>query len=259
MPVQMPDHDPVGIGPGARDFYTECLRHLCGGTAPFLLGGTYALNIHTGLDRETKDLDIFCKPGDYPHILARFARAGYETIVDDPRWLAKVRRGPLFTDIIFNASVSVAPVTDSWFEYASVARIHGCDVRILSPTELIWSKALIQNRDRYDGADVAHVILRKHDAIDWRRLLSHMDGYWEILFAHLLLFRFIYPSEAGAIPRWLMEELLSRTTDHRELPAPRRRVCRGRILSRADYIVDVTDWGFADLFDESDNSDERQR
>jgi hypothetical protein len=249
MPVQMPDHDPVGVEPGARSFYADCLRSLCRSGLPFLLGGTYALNVHTGLDRETKDVDVFCRPGDYPRILGHFAREGYQTTVEDPRWLAKVRRGVLFADIIFNASFGGAPITDVWFEHAVSARIHGSDVRVLSPTELIWSKALVQSRERYDGADVAHVILRRHDAVDWRRLLSHMDGYWEVLLAHLMLFRFVYPSEAGAIPAWLMKELLSRADQHRDLPTPLGRVCRGRILSRADYVVDVTEWGFADLGD----------
>lgn len=252
MPVNVQNHDPVGPKPGARSFYLDCLRHLASGPTPFLLGGTYALNVFTGIDRATKDLDVFCRPGDYPRILSHFAEAGYETVVEDPRWLAKVRKGRLFVDIVFNMSGSIAPVTDLWFENAFPARIHGCDVQVLSPTELVWSKAMVQNRDRYDGADVAHLLLRQHDAIEWRRLLGHMDGYWEILYAHLLNFRFIYPSEADAIPRWLLEELMSRAVCSLDMPRSTLRICRGRLLSRADYLVDVDDWGFADMCDECD-------
>ena len=81
MPVHLPDHDPIGPEPGARSFYVDCLHHLTRGGTPFLLGGTYALNVFTGIDRSTKDLDVFCRPGDYPRILAdlisRLLRAGW--------------------------------------------------------------------------------------------------------------------------------------------------------------------------------------
>ena len=54
-------------------------------------------------------------------------------------------------------------------------------MRIVGPTELIWSKAFIQLRHRYDGADVVHVILKQSDQIDWRRLLDYMEVHWEVL------------------------------------------------------------------------------
>ena len=69
-----------------------------------------------------------------------------------------------------------------------------------TPPELIVSKMFIQDRYRYDGADVAHVILRAHDRIDWEHLLRYMEPYWEVLLTHLLNFRFIYPTERDLIP-----------------------------------------------------------
>ena len=83
-------------------------------------------------------------------------------------------------------------------------------VRILPPTEFVWSKAFVQDRDRYDGADIAHVMLKEHENIDWRRLLTYMEPYWEVLLTHLLNFRFIYPTERDRVPQWLMDELTER-------------------------------------------------
>ena len=63
--------------------------------------------------------------------------------------------------------------------------------------ETLWSKAFVQERDRFDGADVAHLILRQGRAFDWRRLLRRFEcqGCERVLLAHLIMFGFIYPSE----------------------------------------------------------------
>ena len=111
----------------------------------------------------------------------------------------------------------------------------------------MWSKCFIQLRHRYDGADVAHTILKANDQIDWRRLLAYMEVHWEVLLTHLLSFRWIYPTERDKVPRWLMDELLERLKHQLELPPPQMKVCRGRMFSRVDYEIDVKEWGFGDV------------
>ncbi len=123
----------------------------------------------------------------------------------------------------------------------------GCEAKIVPPTELIWSKCFIQDRYRYDGADVVHVILKQHEEIDWKRLLSHMDPYWEVLLTHLLNFRFCYPTERDHVPKWLMEELIGRLQAQLDLPPAKVPVCRGRLFSPRDYVIDISEWGFADV------------
>ena len=44
-----------------------------------------------------------------------------------------------------------------------------------------------------------------------------------------------------------MLELLSRLKHQFELPTPKMKVCRGRMFSVADYTLDVTELGFADV------------
>ena len=239
-----PDLAPDGE---AQAFYAESLRLLVESNIPFLLSGTYAVCAYTGIQRPTKDLDVFCKPGDYPKVLDWFQERGFRTEVEDERWIAKVRRGERFFDVIFNMSNATAPITDDWFLGSHTITVFGCEAKIVPPTELIWSKVFIQDRYRYDGADVVHIILRKHDEIDWERLLSHMDPYWEVLLTHLINFRFIYPTERDLIPRWVMEELTGRLGAQVGLPAARVKVCRGRLLSPRDYLTDITEWGFADV------------
>jgi hypothetical protein len=240
----------------ALAFYAECLELLERSRVPYLLGGTHAVNAYTGMDRPVKDLDVFCRAGDYPRILTHLEGYGFEIEVEDERWLAKVRQGPFFTDVIFSSTSGVAPVADRWFEERRTVPLYGLEAPIVPPTELVWSKMFVQDRHRYDGADIAHVILKQCDSIDWRRLLSYAEQFWEVLLAHLINFRFIYPTERNCVPRWLMDELLGRLQAQENLPAPRMKVCRGRHFSRADYQVDIATWGFADIVGEGDRTDE---
>ncbi len=231
----------------AQDFVALSVEELCASGIPFLLAGTYAVSAYTGISRPTKDLDIFCKAGDFNRILAHFKAQGYEIEVEDDRWLGKVRRGEHFFDVIFAGSNGTMPIGDQWFENARQMDFNGHKVRIIAPTELIWSKCFVQLRHRYDGADVAHVILRAPDLIDWHRLLGHMEVHWEVLLIHLLNFRWIYPTERDKVPDWLMDELLDRLAAQRQLPLPQMKICRGRMFSRIDFEIDVKEWGFADV------------
>jgi hypothetical protein len=238
--------------PDADRFYADSLRILKDSQVPFLVAGTFAVNCYTGINRATKDLDIFCKAGDFPRILLHFKQQGFDTAIEDERWLAKVRVGDAFFDVIFSSPSAVITVSDYWFKESHPAEIYGVPVQLTPPTEMIWSKALLQNRHRYDGADIAHIILRQSERIDWKRLLTHMEQYWEVLLIHLLNFRFIYPSERDTIPRWLVDELLLRAKEQADLPVPKTKVCRGRLFSPDDYRVDVAEWGFADVVGPAD-------
>jgi hypothetical protein len=239
--------EPTAPSAVAEAFYADAVRELSKLDIRFLLAGTYALSAYTGITRATKDLDVICKPADYPFVLNHFRRLGHEVAIEDERWLAKVFRDGQFFDLIFASWHGLMPVTDSWFEYALHMEILGVPVQVIAPTELIWSKAFVQLRHRYDGADIAHVILKQHDRIDWRRLLGYMELHWEVLLIHLLNFRWAYPSERACIPSWLMDDLVRRLWRQLELPPARIKICRGRILSPIDYAPAVREWGFVDV------------
>ncbi len=244
--------EPKTMGPGAEAFQTEVLRVLAGCGLPFMVAGTYAVSAYTGISRPTKDLDVFCKAGDAPRILSHFQDLGYAIEIEDERWIAKVRRGSDFFDIIYASSNGTVPVTEAWFADARRTDVRGIEVLLVPPTELLWSKAFIQVRHRYDGADVVHIILKQHERIDWQRLLGYMELHWEVLLTHILNFRWIYPSERNKVPRWLIDELLDRLQHQLDLPEPRMKICRGRMFSRIDYAPAVQSWGFADIGGDGD-------
>ena len=232
--------------PEAEAFYSEVLQLMAQSRIPFLVSGTYALASYTGIDRPTKDVDVFAKAGDALKLLHFFKEHGFDVEIVDERWLSRITRGELFVDIITNMPTVTTHVTDEWFENAPSTELFGAKVLLVPPTQFVWSKIFVQDHHRYDGADVAHMILKRHEEIDWKRLLSHMELYWEVLLMALLNFRFVYPSERHAVPRWLMDELLERLRDQYDVKGPGKRVCRGRIFSPRDYAIDVDKWGFSD-------------
>lgn len=228
----------------AEVFYREALACLKRSGVPFLLGGAYALAHYTGIIRRTKDLDIFIRPADCGRALQAFDAEGFLTEITDVEWLAKASREPHFVDIIFSSGNAIATVDDGWFEHAESARTLGWDVKVAPVEETIWSKAFVMERDRFDGADVLHLILKQGRSIDWDRLLERMGEDWPVLFAHLVLFQYCYPSERETVPSWVLEALQERLREERERGNLPERLCRGPRISRVQYRTDIYEWSF---------------
>ena len=148
--------------PAAEAFYSEVLKLMETSGIRFLVSGTYALASYTGIDRPTKDVDVFAKAGDALKMLSWFKDHEFDVEIVDERWLARVTRGKLFVDIIYNMPTSSTHVTEDWFRNAPEAELFGTKVRLVPPTQFIWSKIFVQDHHRFDGADVAHMILKRH-------------------------------------------------------------------------------------------------
>src|SRR5205807_9956954 len=210
---------------------------------PFLIGGAYVVEVYAGVSRQTKDFDLYLRPQHVDLALDALKRAGYKTKKTFPHWLAKASRGRDHVDMIFRAGNGLCEVDDSWFERAHGHEFLGLSVKLCAPEEMIWMKAYIMERERFDGADIAHLLVSCGDKLDWPHLVRRFGPDWRVLLSHLVLFGYIYPSEQGRIPRSVMDELIERL--RKESPG-QGRVCRGTLLSRKQYLVDVGKWGFRD-------------
>jgi len=119
------------------------------------------------------------------------------------------------------------------------------EVALCPVEEIIWSKSFVMERERFDGADIAHLIVAQGHRIDWGRLLRRFGSRWPVLLGHLVLYAFIYPDEP-LVPPWVMEELLRRArVEMAWRGSPQRHICRGTLLSREQYLPDL-DRGFRD-------------
>jgi hypothetical protein len=213
---------------------------------PYLVGGAYAFERYTGIARHTKDFDVFVHPRDFEPVLAALRAAGCATDVPFPHWLGKARKGDDVVDVIFSSGNAVATVDDRWLAHGVAADVLGIPTRLCAPEEMIWSKAFIMERERYDGADVAHLLRAGADTLDWPRLLERFDAHWRVLLSHLVLFGFVYPGERDRVPAFVVRELLGRLVADLNDVGPREAICQGTLLSRAQYLVDVECWGYPD-------------
>jgi hypothetical protein len=226
-------------------FYRRTIQALNAAGVPFLIGGAFALSFHIGTSRRTKDLDVFVLERDLTAALEALSAAGYRTEITDPSWLGKAFCGADFVDVIFGFGNGVTKIDEGWFEYATPGELWGEPVLFSPLEESLWSKAFVQERDRFDGADIAHIILLAAERLDWRRVIDRFDKDWRVLLGHLILVGFIYPSERARIPSWVMHELLDRLQPELETPAPRR-LCYGPDLSRTQYVADLEQLGMLD-------------
>ena len=227
-------------------FYLRAMELLTQDGIKFLVGGAYALERHAGIVRRTKDFDIFLMPEDIQHALHVLSEGGYQTELVFSHWLAKAHQGDDLLDLIFSSGNGICRVDREWFEHSVPGVVLGTQQHLCPPEETIWQKAFIMERDRCDSADVAHLLRARGAELDWKRLLRRFGEHWRVLYAHLILFGFIYPDEATQIPVDVMETLAARLACETPLIPGDKQICRGTLLSATQYLIEITVEGYTD-------------
>ncbi len=238
------------LDPRAVRFYTDAMRTLQEADIDFLVGGAYAFFRYTDIERHTCDFDIFVRQQDCKRVLKILsAKSKFRSELSFPHWLGKVYWETLYIDVIFSSGNGIARVDDEWFTNATHDEVLGVPVNLVPAEEMIWSKGYIMERERYDGADIAHIIHARGESLDWERLLRRFGEHSSVLLSHLVLFDFIYPGESGKIPDTVMNELLQRAKRAHKEPSKsmgKKQICQGTLLSREQYLTDLDVWGYKD-------------
>jgi hypothetical protein len=237
---------PVFLEPEAEALYREVLTALNEHGVPYAVAGAIALEKYTGIWRATKDLDLFLESHHVQNALAHLEARGFRCETLDPVWLSKAHRGEYFVDLISGMSNGVIMVDESWMRRTQPALVVGVETRIISPEDLIGSKLFVTRRERFDGADIAHIIYRTRGCLQWERLLELAGEHWEMLLWTLMLFRYVYPAHTDFVPATIWQDLLSCYTSlvqRKEPNAP----FRGSLVDENMFSVDMKDWGLPDL------------
>jgi hypothetical protein len=211
---------------------------------PYAIGGAYAVHKHTGIWRNTKDLDLFVRPGDVKPILNAMVEAGFETEVTNPAWLAKIRHRPYSMDLIFCLSNGGRIVDDRFLSRRQSHLLQHIETHVMAVEELVATKAFIAKHYRFDGADIVHLIRSRGDEIDWAHLLALFGDHYELLLWHLTFFSFVYPAETPTLPAALMQELFERLRGRWDNP-PTADDFRGPLVDRSSFEIDQRLWGYA--------------
>ena len=250
MSIELPtlDHSVFEPPPDAVDFYVQVAEIARRIGHPLPAVGDLCLVLlhrHHPTDQGSRRLLQTVGRAQDPELLQ--GHVAIEISIEDERWIGKVWGGNKFFDVIYNISTASMPITDEWFAKPYEVEVYGTKVRIMPPTEFILSKLFLQDRYRYDGADVAHVILRKHDEIDWKWLLDS-DGALLGGAAHpRSQFPFHLSDRTRGDPA-LAPRRIDRATGCAGADAPGAdENLQGTPVQSATTVIDIAEWGFADV------------
>ncbi len=228
--------------------FRETLMVLNRGRVPYVVAGAFALQAHTGIWRPTKDLDLFLTPYDMPAALRCLTRQGFRCQVKDPVWLHKAHRNGFFIDLITGMSNGVITVDRSWIDNSRPAMVLDVRARVLAAEELLASKLFILRRERFDGADIAHIIFGGRGNLDWERVLVLAGEHWEILLLALVLYRYVYPAYSQYVPAWVWQRLLVRFSNELTNRNPSAKF-RGSLVDDKMFAIDVAEWGMENILE----------
>jgi hypothetical protein len=237
------------LHPDQERLYQDVLRLLKKHGIPHVISGAFALQEHTGVRRPAKDLDIFLTAESAAAALGLLDKHGFRCEVCDPVWLAKAHRDDFFVDFIIGMSNAAIIVTDSWIARGRPATVVGIQTNILAAEELLASKLFVVRRERFDGADIAHIIYATAGQLDWSRILELSGAHWEMLFWSLVLFRYIYPAQSQYVPLVVWTQLVNRLMLRLLNPDSTARF-RGSLVDENMFAIDVKEWGLDDLLSE---------
>lgn len=248
-PLPISSSKPPEFAPEQEQLFREVLTLLNASGVRYVISGAFALREHTGICRDTKDLDVFMPPEDVGGAMQYLEQHGFECEVTDPVWLAKAHRGDFYVDLITGMSTGTITVDSTWIDRATPSKLFGVPVRVLGPEELIASKLFVTRRERFDGADIAHVIYGTKGQLDWTWLKELVGEHWQVLFWALVLFQYSYPAHTNYVPKEVWDDLIGKFQREVENPDPNARF-RGSLIDPRMFAIDVQEWGMPDLNEE---------
>lgn len=235
--------------PEQEALFREVIELMQSNRVPFAVSGAFALHRHSGVWRDTKDLDLFLPAPEVARALELLAGDGFSIEVPDAVWLAKARRGAYFVDLITGMSNGVVRVDPTWISRAKVSGIVGVSACVLAPEELIASKIFVTRRERFDGADICHIIYGTRGRFDWERLLDLVGEHWQMLYWYLVLYHYVYPANADYVAREIWKEMQQRFKV--ELAHPNKAIdFRGSLIDENMFNIDVVEWGKRNILEE---------
>jgi hypothetical protein len=177
----------------------------------FAIGGGLAIGVYTGVWRDTKDIDFYVLPQDRAALQEILTRNGlvdyYDQLPYDRAWIYRSIQDKVIVDVIWAMANHSCNVDERWILDGPEVTIRGVQIRIVPPEEMIWAKLYVLQRDRCDWPDVLNILYTQHENLDWERLLDRLGEDAALLHGALLIFRWMCPAQAEALPSWLWSGL----------------------------------------------------
>lgn len=184
-----------------------------------MLGGAFAVWSHTGIWRDTHDIDMYMTLQHVPEAIEVLMNSGFEDLGEqakgDKDWIFHAAKGDIIVDLIWNFANCITHVEDSWIEHAPKGEIFGIEVKFMRAEDLVWTKIFTMNKHRCDWPDVMRIFRAKCRNFDWRYILDMLGEHWLLLAGVIDVFDWQYPADSECVPMDIRKELWKRREDYR--------------------------------------------
>jgi hypothetical protein len=184
----------------------------------FAIGGGLAVSLYTGQWRPSRDIDLYVLPDQHQALIDGLLDAGlrdlYEDKPYDRNWIFRAVHDDVIVDVIWGTANQTGQVERRWLTGGARAELHGVELQLLPPEEVLQSKLHVMQRDRCDWPDLLNLLYTQGPQLHWSRLLTMFAGDERLLTSLLALFTWVAPARAQQLPPWLWSKL--------ELPNPER-------------------------------------
>src|SRR5215472_13988736 len=201
---------PGTIPPEQCDVYRRVIDEAIARRIPFALGGAFALAVHTGYWRDTKDIDLYVLPSFRDRMIEVVRDQGlsdyYDKLPYDRWWIYRSSADGTIVDIIWAMANHRAEIDELWMSGPKV-EICGRKLKVLPAEAMIWDKLYIMQRDRCDWPDVMNLLFYVGDRVDWNLLTARIGEDLPLLAGAFMVFRSLAPARAQALPDWLWDRL----------------------------------------------------
>jgi hypothetical protein len=177
---------------------------------PFALGGGMAAMVYAGQTRDSKDIDIYLRPGDRDGMIGLLTSLGLTDYYDqkpyDRSWIYRSWQDGMIVDVMWGMANQRAQVDDLWLSGPSF-EVEGRSILVVPPEEILWSKLYVLQRDRCDWPDALNMLYALGPDLAWSHLLERVGPDVGLLAGLLATFRWLCPTRAAKLPASLWSRL----------------------------------------------------
>ena len=199
------------IAPEQWAVYERVIQEAGRRSIPFAMAGGFATATHTGLWRDTNDMDLYILPGDRERMIQLAEGIGLRDMESeasyDHSWTYRATDGHVIVEAIWAMRNHLAEIDSEWIERAIEVEIRGMRIRVTAPEEIIWPKLYVLMRERCDWPDILNYLYYCAGGLDWQHLMDRLGEDKPLLSAVLSVFSWVSPDRISTVPRWVWQSL----------------------------------------------------
>jgi hypothetical protein len=242
LPVFLPPAPEAYISAADWVVYAQAMQVARAQGVAFAIGGGLAVSLYTGQWRPSRDIDLYVVPEQRQLLIDGLLASGLRDLHDDKPydrgWIFRATRDDVIVDVIWGTANHTAQVERRWLTGGARAELHGVELPLLAPEEVLWSKLHVMQRDRCDWPDLLNLLYTQGPQLHWARLLTLLAGDERLLASLLMLFTWVAPARAQQLPPWLWSKLDLPGTERLEPIV--RDDSRVRLLDSRPWFTEVT-------------------